>query len=75
MAFLRAISLQVSATRAHASRADLIEEMIFYPAAKYAETEEILQAAVEEHLSVKRIIADLVQLDGATKRPRRRCRS
>lgn len=40
-----------------------IEEQIFYPAAKNARTEELLQEAVEEHLSVKRIIADLVQLD------------
>jgi hemerythrin-like domain-containing protein len=40
-----------------------VEEKIFYPAAKYAETEEMLQEAVEEHLSVKRIIADLVELD------------
>lgn len=40
-----------------------IEEQIFYPATKDARTEELLQEAVEEHLSVKRIIADLVELD------------
>jgi hemerythrin-like domain-containing protein len=40
-----------------------IEEKIFYPAAKDARTEEMLQEAVEEHLSMKRIIADLVELD------------
>jgi hemerythrin-like domain-containing protein len=40
-----------------------IEEKIFYPATKAARTEELLQEAVEEHLSAKRIIADLVQGD------------
>jgi hemerythrin-like domain-containing protein len=40
-----------------------VEEKIFYPATKEARTEELLQEAVEEHLSVKRIIADLVELD------------
>ena len=40
-----------------------IEEKIFYPAAKDARTEEQLREAVEEHLSVKRIIADLVDLE------------
>ena len=39
-----------------------VEEKIFYPAAKSARTEEMLREAVEEHLSVKRIIADLVEL-------------
>jgi hemerythrin superfamily protein len=40
-----------------------IEEKIFYPEAKEAseELEELLREAVEEHLSVKRIIADLLQ--------------
>ncbi len=40
-----------------------IEERIFYPAAKDARTEEKLREAVEEHLSVKRLIADLVAVD------------
>jgi hemerythrin-like domain-containing protein len=40
-----------------------IEEKIFYPATKDARTEELLQEAVEEHLSAKRIIADLVERD------------
>ncbi|WP_242393233.1 hemerythrin domain-containing protein [Anaeromyxobacter oryzisoli] len=39
-----------------------IEERIFYPATKDARTKEKLREAVEEHLSVKRIIADLVDL-------------
>jgi hemerythrin-like domain-containing protein len=40
-----------------------IEEKIFYPATKDARTEELLHEAVEEHLSAKRIIADLVEGD------------
>jgi hemerythrin-like domain-containing protein len=38
-----------------------IEEKIFYPATKAARTEELLHEAVEEHLSAKRIIADIVE--------------
>lgn len=40
-----------------------IEEKLFYPATKDARTEELLHEAVEEHLSVKRIVADLLELD------------
>lgn len=40
-----------------------IEEEIFYPATKAARTEELLQEAVEEHLSVKRICADLLAME------------
>jgi hemerythrin-like domain-containing protein len=47
------------ALAAHAT----IEEQIFYPATKSARTEELLHEAVEEHLSAKRIIADLVEGD------------
>jgi hemerythrin superfamily protein len=39
-----------------------IEEKHFYPATKSARTEELLQEAVEEHLSVKRVIADLLEM-------------
>jgi hemerythrin superfamily protein len=39
-----------------------IEEKSFYPATKNARTEELLQEAVEEHLAVKRIIADLLEM-------------
>jgi hemerythrin superfamily protein len=39
-----------------------IEEQHFYPATKDARTEELLQEAVEEHLAVKRIIADLLEM-------------
>lgn len=41
---------------AHAS----IEEALFYPAAFADETEDMLREAVEEHLSVKRILTDLL---------------
>jgi hemerythrin superfamily protein len=40
-----------------------IEEKIFYPATKDSRTEELLHEAVEEHLSAKRIIADLLEHD------------
>jgi hemerythrin superfamily protein len=40
-----------------------IEEKHFYPATKAARTEELLQEAVEEHLSVKRLIADLLEMN------------
>jgi len=40
-----------------------IEEQHFYPATKDARTEELLEEAVEEHLSVKRIIADLLEME------------
>lgn len=40
-----------------------IEEKHFYPATRSARTEDLLQEAVEEHLSVKRIVADLLEMD------------
>ena len=42
-----------------------IEEKHFYPATRSARTEDLLEEAVEEHLSVKRIIADLLDMDPA----------
>lgn len=39
-----------------------IEEKIFYPAVKASDTADILLEAVEEHLEVKRIIADMLDL-------------
>jgi len=39
-----------------------IEERHFYPAAKTKDTEDLLREAAEEHLSVKRLIADLLAL-------------
>jgi hemerythrin superfamily protein len=38
-----------------------IEEKIFYPESKQEETEELLREAVEEHLSMKRVLADLLE--------------
>lgn len=38
------------------------EEEIFYPAVHAARTEDILLESLEEHLSLKRLLADLLQL-------------
>jgi hemerythrin superfamily protein len=46
---------------AHAS----IEEQFFYPSIKTEKTEELVREAVEEHLTVKRIIADLLEMEPA----------
>jgi len=40
-----------------------IEEKHFYPAVKAKRTEDILLEALEEHLSLKRIIADLLKME------------
>jgi hemerythrin superfamily protein len=56
----RAVFLEIADKLAvHAA----IEERHFYPAAKAKDTEDMLLEAVEEHLSVKRLIADLLELD------------
>jgi len=39
-----------------------VEEKVFYPAVMAADTEKQLREAVEEHLSVKRLLADLIIL-------------
>jgi hemerythrin superfamily protein len=39
------------------------EERVFYPAVKAARTEDVLLESLEEHLSLKRLLADLVALD------------
>lgn len=40
----------------------LVEERHFYPAVKAKKTEDILLESLEEHLSLKRVLADLVAL-------------
>jgi hemerythrin superfamily protein len=40
-----------------------IEEQFFYPSIKTDKTEDIVREAVEEHLGVKRIIADLLEME------------
>jgi hemerythrin superfamily protein len=40
-----------------------IEERHFYPGVKQRQTEEVLLESVEEHLEIKRAIADLLQMD------------
>lgn len=42
-----------------------IEEKHFYPAVKAKRTEDILLEALEEHLGIKRVIADLLELDSS----------
>src|SRR5688572_26868713 len=41
------------------------EEEVFYPAVKSSSTEDILLESLEEHLSLKRLLADLIALDPA----------
>lgn len=38
-----------------------IEEKLFYPESKQADTEEILRESVEEHLSMKRLLAEIME--------------
>lgn len=40
-----------------------IEEKLFYPAVMHESTRELLIGATEEHLSVKRLLADMMELD------------
>ena len=42
-----------------------IEEQIFYPAVKASRTEDMLLESLEEHLSIKRVLADLIALSPA----------
>src|SRR5688572_28072614 len=44
-----------------------IEERHFYPAVKNKATDDLLHEAVEEHLEIKRAIAELLQLDAGDK--------
>ncbi|HEU4404107.1 MAG TPA: hemerythrin domain-containing protein [Polyangiaceae bacterium] len=46
----------------------LIEEEQFYPAVKARRTEDILLESLEEHLSLKRLLADLLELSPADPR-------
>ena len=41
------------------------EEEVFYPAVRATRTEDILLESLEEHLSLKRLLADLVDLDSS----------
>lgn len=43
----------------------LAEEQLVYPAVHAARTEDILLESLEEHLSLKRLLADLLALDAA----------
>jgi iron-sulfur cluster repair protein YtfE (RIC family) len=39
------------------------EEKVFYPAVMRKETSELLHESVEEHLAIKRVLADMLELD------------
>ena len=40
-----------------------MEEQLFYPAVRAQQTEELLLESTEEHLSIKRVLADLLETD------------
>ncbi len=40
-----------------------VEEKIFYPAAMATQTSELLHESVEEHLAIKRVLADMLAMD------------
>lgn len=40
-----------------------VEEKIFYPASMATQTSEMLHESVEEHLEIKRLLADMLELD------------
>jgi hypothetical protein len=40
-----------------------VEEQIFYPSVMQAKTAELLHESVEEHLAIKRVLADMLALD------------
>ncbi len=42
-----------------------IEEQEFYPAVRAKRTEDILLESLEEHLGIKRVLADLIDLDAS----------
>jgi hypothetical protein len=42
-----------------------VEEKIFYPSVMQDQTAELLHESVEEHLAVKRVLADMLELDPA----------
>jgi hemerythrin superfamily protein len=42
-----------------------IEEEIFYPAVMAKQTEDILLESAEEHLAIKRVLADMLELDAS----------
>jgi hemerythrin superfamily protein len=40
-----------------------VEEQVFYPAVKARRTEDMLLESLEEHLGIKRVLADLIDID------------
>ena len=54
-----AFAILANKVAAHAT----VEEKIFYPAVMAKQTDELLHEAVEEHLEIKRCLADLLTMD------------
>lgn len=50
------------------------EEQIFYPAVLANRTEDILLESLEEHLSLKRLVADLLELDPSERTFEAKCK-
>lgn len=51
-----------------------IEEMHFYPAIRAKETEDLVLESLEEHLGVKRVMADLLDLDSEDETFQAKCK-
>jgi hemerythrin superfamily protein len=70
-ALARVLAVEAPSTKKErfTSIADLLtmhiaaEEQVFYPAVKAAWTQDVLLESLEEHLSLKRLLADLLELD------------
>jgi len=45
-----------------------MEEKVFYPAVRAAQTEEILLESTEEHLAIRRVLADMLELEPTDER-------
>lgn len=56
---------QFSGIADHLAMHIVIDERLFYPMIKVKWTEYDLLLSLEEHLSLKRLVADLTELDGA----------
>ncbi len=41
-----------------------IEERLFYPAVESSKTEDLVLESAEEHLSIKRVLADMLSMKG-----------
>jgi hemerythrin superfamily protein len=51
-----------------------MEEKLFYPSVKAKKTEELVLESAEEHLAVKRVLADMLKLTSTTSTSMPSCR-